>query len=96
MAYTLVARMTTREGEEERAEQLVRRLGEASRREPGVIHYIAHRDSEDPRVFLIYEQYRDKAAFEEHGQTEHFKEIAVGQLFPMMEKRERNFYDTLD
>jgi quinol monooxygenase YgiN len=96
MAYTLVARMTTREGEEERAEQLVRRLGEASRREPGVIHYIAHRDSENPRVFLIYEQYRDKAAFEEHGQTEHFKEIAVGQLFPMMEKRERNFYDTLD
>jgi quinol monooxygenase YgiN len=96
MAYTLVARMTTREGEEERAEQLVRRLGEASRQEPGVIHYIAHRSSEDPRVFLIYEQYRDKAAFEEHGQTEHFKEIALEQLFPLMEKRERNFYDTLD
>jgi (4S)-4-hydroxy-5-phosphonooxypentane-2,3-dione isomerase len=96
MAYTLVARMTTREGEEERAAQLVRRLGEASRQEPGVIHYIAHRDSENERVFLIYEQYRDKAAFEAHGQTEHFKEIAVAQLFPLMEKRERNFYDTLD
>jgi quinol monooxygenase YgiN len=96
MSYTLVARMTTREGEEERAEQLIRRLGEASRQEPGVVHYIAHRSSEDARVFLIYEQYRDKAAFEEHGQTEHFKEIAVEQLFPLMEKRERNFYDTLD
>ena len=49
----------------------------------------------DPRVFLMYEQYRDKAAFEEHGQTEHFKEIALGELFPLLESRERNFYETL-
>jgi quinol monooxygenase YgiN len=96
MAYTLVARMTTREGEEERAQELIRRLGEASRQEPGVVHYIAHQDPEDPRVFLMYEQYRDKAAFEAHGQTEHFKELGVGQLFPLMANRERNFYETLD
>jgi quinol monooxygenase YgiN len=96
MAYTLVARMTTRDGEQDRAEELIRRLGEASRQEPGVIHYIAHRDQEDPRVFLIYEQYRDESAFAEHGQTDHFKEIAVEQLFPLMEKRERNFYETLE
>ena len=96
MAYTLVVRMTAPEGEQDRAEELIRKLGEASRQEPGVVHYIAHRDPEDPRVFLIYEQYRDKAAFEEHGQTEHFKEIAVGELFGLMESRERNFYETLD
>ena len=96
MAYTLVVRMTAPEGEQDRAEELIRRLGEASRQEPGVVHYIAHRDPEDPRVFLIYEQYRDKAAFEAHGQTDHFKELAVEQLFPLMENRERNFYETLD
>jgi quinol monooxygenase YgiN len=96
MAYVLVARMTTRDGEQDRAEELVRRLGEASRQEPGVIHYIPHRDPEDPRVFLIYEQYRDKAAFEEHGATQHFQEIAVGELFPLMEKRERYVYETLE
>jgi quinol monooxygenase YgiN len=95
MAYVLVARMTTREGEEERAAQLVGRLAEASSAEPGAIHYIAHRDPEDPRVFLIYEQYRDKAAFEEHGQTEHFQTLAVGELFGLMETRERSFYETL-
>jgi quinol monooxygenase YgiN len=96
MAYTLVARMTARDGEQDRAEELIRRLGEASRQEPGVVHYIAHRDPEDPRVFLMYEQYRDKSAFEEHGQTDHFKELAVEQLFPLMESRERNFYETLE
>jgi quinol monooxygenase YgiN len=96
MAYTLVVRMTAPDGEQDRAEDLIRRLGEASRQEPGVVHYIAHRDAEDPRVFLIYEQYRDKAAFEEHGQTEHFKDLALGQLFPMLENRERGMYETLD
>jgi quinol monooxygenase YgiN len=96
MAYALVARMTTREGEEERAEGLIRRLEDASRQEPGVVHYIAHRDPDDPRVFLMYEQYRDKAAFEAHGQTDHFKELAVGELFPLMVDRQRNFYETVD
>jgi quinol monooxygenase YgiN len=96
MAYTLVVRMTAPEGEQDRAEELIRRLGEASRQEPGVVHYIAHRDPEDPRVFLMYEQYRDKAAFEAHGATDHFKEIALGELFPLMEERRREIYTTLD
>ena len=96
MAYTLVVRMTAPDGQQDRAEELIRRLGEASRQEPGVVQYIAHRDPEDPRVFLIYEQYRDQAAFEAHGQTDHFKEIALGELFPLLENRERAIYETLD
>jgi quinol monooxygenase YgiN len=95
MAYVLIARMTAREGEQDRAAELINRLVEATHTEPGNVHYIPHRDSENPRVFMIYEQYRDKAAFEEHGQTEHFKEIALGELFGLMEKRERSFYETL-
>jgi len=96
MAFVLVARLTAREGEQDRAAELIGRLVEATRAEPGNVHYIPHRDPEDPRVFLMYEQYRDKAAFEEHGQTEHFQSIAVGELFPLLEGRERNFYETLD
>jgi quinol monooxygenase YgiN len=96
MAFVLVARLTAREGEQDRAAELIGRLVEATRAEPGNVHYIPHRDPEDPRVFLMYEQYRDKAAFEEHGQTEHFQSIAVGELFPLLDDRERSFYETLD
>jgi len=95
MAFVLVARMTARDGEQDRAAELIGRLVEATRAEPGNVLYIPHRDPEDPRVFLMYEQYRDKAAFEEHGQTEHFQTIAAGELFGLMESRERNFYETL-
>jgi quinol monooxygenase YgiN len=96
MAYVLIARMTAREGEQDRAAEIVRELTAASTAEPGNVHYIPHRDPENPRVFVLYEQYRDKAAFEEHGQTEHFKTLAAGQLFPLMEERERSFYETFD
>jgi quinol monooxygenase YgiN len=95
MAFVLVARMTAREGDQDRAVELIRQLAEASAAEPGNVHYLAHRDPDDPRVFLMYEQYRDKAAFEEHGQTEHFKTLAAGELFGLMESRERAFYETL-
>jgi quinol monooxygenase YgiN len=96
MAFVLVARMTTREGEQDRAAELIAKLAPASSAEPGNVHYIAHRDPDNPRVFMIYEQYRDKAAFEEHGQTDHFKSIGAGELFPLMEERQRNFYETID
>jgi quinol monooxygenase YgiN len=96
MAYVLVVRMTAKEGEEDRAAEIIPKLVEASRSESGNVHYIAHRDPEDPRVFLMYEQYRDKAAFEEHGATDHFKSLGPGELFPLMEDRRREVYETLD
>jgi quinol monooxygenase YgiN len=96
MAYVLIARMKTRDGEQERAADLVRRLAEASSAEPGNIHYIPHRDAEDPRVFLLYEQYVDKDALDAHRQTEHFQTLAEGELFGLMDERERTFYETLD
>jgi quinol monooxygenase YgiN len=95
MAYVLVVRMTARAGEEERAAELLRELVPASAAEPGNVHYLAHRDPENPRVFLMYEQYRDQAAFDEHGQTEHFQRLAAGELFGLMEERRREVYETL-
>ena len=96
MAYVLIVRMTCKAGEEARAEDLIRQLSEATRQEPGNLQYVGHRDAEDPRVFLMYEAYQDQAAFEAHGATDHFKELGPGALFPLMERRERNFYETID
>jgi quinol monooxygenase YgiN len=95
MSFVLVVRMKAKEGSEQRALEIVPELAAASRREPGCELYIPCRDPEDPRAFLFYEQYRDKAAFEEHGATEHFQRLGAGELFGLMESRERTFYETL-
>ena len=95
MAYVLIVRMKAQEGNEERAAEIMAELAEASRTEPGCEAYEPCRGTQDPRSFAIYERYRDKAAFEEHGQTEHFQRLAAGELFPLMESRERIFYESL-
>lgn len=96
MAFVLVARLTARSGEEERVGAELRELARHSREEPGCRIYEPNRDVEDPRVFLIYEQYADREAFEAHGASEHFKRHGVEGAFPLLESRERTFYETLD
>jgi quinol monooxygenase YgiN len=95
MAYVLIVRMTAQAGNEERAAEIMAELAAASRAEPGCEAYEPCRAAEDPRSFAIYERYRDQAAFEEHGQTEHFQRLAAGELFGLMESRERVFYASL-
>ena len=96
MSFVLVVRMTAREGAEDEAVATMRELAEATRKEPGCELYIPTQDPENPRAFLFYEQYVDKAALEAHGASEHFERLAAGKLFGLMEgSRERTFYETL-
>jgi quinol monooxygenase YgiN len=96
MAFVLVVKMRAEEGKDDEAAAVMLELAEATRQEPGCIHYIPVRDPEDPRNFLFYEQYVDRAALDEHAASEHFQRLAAGRLFGLMESRERSFYETLD
>ncbi len=96
MAYVLVAKWTAKEGEEENVQAALEQIAGPTREEPGCLMWQPHRDPEDPRVFFIYEQYEDTAAFEAHGASEHFQRHGVGDAIPRLESRERTFYETLD
>jgi quinol monooxygenase YgiN len=95
MAFVLAAKWTANEGEEERVRECLERLAGPSREEPGCRFYQPCRDPESPRVFLIFEIYDDAAAFDAHGASEHFQQIAVGEAFALVESRERTFYETI-
>jgi quinol monooxygenase YgiN len=43
--------------------------------EPGVAYYSFARDAADPDAYVVIEVYRDAAAFEAHGRTEHIKAL---------------------
>ena len=76
-----------RAGHEDEVEELLRQLTVASRAEPGALLYQAHRDVDDPRRFVLYEQYVDEQALEAHRSSEHFKELAAGRVFELLEER---------
>jgi quinol monooxygenase YgiN len=96
MSLVLVVRLTALGGKEDELASALRELAGASRQEPGCEQYIPTQDPENPRSFLLYEQYVDKDALDAHAASEHFQQIAVG-LFPSLldGPRERAFYDTL-
>lgn len=61
--------------------------------EPGCALYQACRSKDNPDQFLLYEHYVDDAALAAHRETPHFKQIIEGTIIPLLEKRERFFYD---
>lgn len=96
MAYVVCAKWIAKDGEADNVAAAVRELAAPSKAEPGVLLYQAHRDPEDANVFFFYEQYSDKAAYEAHVETDHFKRWGFGDAIPRLEDRSRSFYETWD
>ncbi|MCU1306639.1 MAG: hypothetical protein JWN45_1334 [Acidobacteriaceae bacterium] len=91
----LAVRLLVKSGKESEVARLFGPAAEASRREPGCLLYIPHQSSEDPRRFLIYEQYKDEAALEAHRNSPHFKQYIADGVYPMIEEREAALYSPL-
>ena len=83
----LAVTYTVRPGHEDEAAEHLRALTGPSRAEPGCRMWLAHRSVDDPRVFLIYEQYDDEAAFEAHRATPHFAKHGRGGIQRIAESR---------
>ncbi|QYJ16558.1 hypothetical protein Rxycam_02391 [Rubrobacter xylanophilus DSM 9941] len=96
MAYVVCAKWTAREGAAERVEAAIRKLAPPSREEPGMLLYQPHRDPENPNVFFFYERYESPEAYQAHLDSDHFRRYGLGEAIPLLESREREFYETLD
>lgn len=57
--------------------------------------YTVNRSREDPNLILLYERYADMEAIAFHRETPHFKEIIEGRVAPLLESREREFFDVV-
>jgi quinol monooxygenase YgiN len=95
MAFVVIAQWTAREEEASRVLAAIEKLVEPSRAETGNRFYQPSRSVDDPNVFLIYEIYDDEDAYKTHGDSEHFKRWGLGEAIPLLESRERRFYETL-
>jgi len=96
MAVVLKATWTANEGAEATVLDAIEKLTPPSRAEAGCRFYQAYRDPTEPRVFHIFEIYDDEDAVAAHGASVHFKEYALGQAIPVLESRQREFFETID
>ena len=88
--------MLVKPGTEEKCREYIRILEEHSRKEAGCLMYIGHQSTENPRKFLLYEQYKDEAALQAHRNSPHFQQCVIGGLDSIMEHRSRDLYRVVD
>jgi quinol monooxygenase YgiN len=91
----LVVTWKANPGHEDEVAEIFRKLESASCKEPGCLGYTVHRHVDDPRSFLIYEQYRDEAALQAHRDSVHFQEHAVKALRSIGERQHGDLYRPL-
>jgi len=62
-----------------------------ARKEPGCKEFQVLVDPKDKASIMLYEVYKDEAAFESHQQTPHFKKY-VAEAVPLLAARERHVW----
>ncbi|WP_409300002.1 putative quinol monooxygenase [Peribacillus sp. SCS-155] len=93
----LVAKYHCKEGKGDEVQTYLNQMKPlVEEHEPGCGAYFANRSQDNPDMFLLYEQYKDEAALEDHRETPHFKEIIEGKIVPILEKRERELFTLVD
>jgi quinol monooxygenase YgiN len=95
MSFVVVAKWVARPGQEALVRHAIDHLVEPTLREPGCVEYRVHQSLDDPCMFLLYEVYAGKDAYEEHLKSAHFLKYAVGQGIPLLDRREREFYSAV-
>ena len=91
----LAVNLTISAGHENEVIDMFRKLQAATRQEPGCITYVVQRSRENPRLYLVYEQYKSEAALEEHRNSPHFKKFATDGVFRFVEERRAEFFDEI-
>jgi quinol monooxygenase YgiN len=72
---TFTTKFTVKAGHEPEFERIMSIAVPKVREEPGNQTYIFHRSTQDPRVFMLYEEYDDQAALEAH--RAHLREMGI-------------------
>jgi quinol monooxygenase YgiN len=70
---TIVAKITANEGHESTVEAELRKLIEPTRQEAGCVQYDLHRSTEDPQVFLFFENWESKSQWDDHMGSAHLQ-----------------------
>ena len=95
MGYVLAVTWVAKSGEEEAVAEILRKLVPLTQAEPGCVHYYAHRSTDDPRRFFLFEEYVDEDALRAHSESEHFQRYVLGEALPRLDSRERLSYQPL-
>ncbi|MFF5078158.1 putative quinol monooxygenase [Actinoplanes sp. NPDC000266] len=95
MPYAVIAHYRCAPPDADLVREALLKMRAHTRDEPANLLYELHTDPEDPAVFVIYEQYTDRAGFETHAATPHFTEYILDTIRPRLTDRQVFFGDVI-
>ncbi|MFF7172957.1 putative quinol monooxygenase [Streptomyces pseudovenezuelae] len=95
MAYAVVAHYRCAPADETAVRAALLKMREQTRAEPANEAYEVHAVADEPGGFLLYERYTDRAGFEAHKAAEHFQELIVAMVWPLLTDRSVTFAESV-
>ena len=92
----VIARHTIAAGNEDKVYALLPQLISGARSEPGNLAFDAYPALDDPSNYVLLERYTSRAAFADHRETPHFKQIMLDQILPLLANRVIEQYDVVE
>jgi quinol monooxygenase YgiN len=96
MAFVVLATWKAKPGEAGRIVEVIKTLTPLSRAEPGNLFYQAQVSPDEPETFILYEQYTDAQAYEDHKNAEYFQKHVFGYALDYLAERSVKTYETID
>ncbi|GJF31401.1 hypothetical protein KNE206_41010 [Kitasatospora sp. NE20-6] len=95
MAFAVIARYRCEPADGPAVRSALLDMRKHTLTEPGNLAYVVHADTGQPGVFVLYEQYADRAAFDAHAASDHFAELILGRVRPVLVERTVTFAEVL-
>jgi quinol monooxygenase YgiN len=92
----LIARHTINPGKIDEVLPLLPKLAAAALTEPGCLAFDVFRSLDDDHSYVLLERYASRGALDAHRETEHFKDLVLGQIVPRLSSRVLQAFDVTD
>ncbi|OXA88960.1 putative quinol monooxygenase [Flavobacterium hercynium] len=77
-----------KEGQIENVLNLLKTVHDESVKEKGNLFYTIHQSNSDANTLVLFEGYTNDDAVLQHRESVYFQEIVLGQIVPLLEKRD--------
>ncbi|MGW0938392.1 putative quinol monooxygenase [Streptomyces sp. NPDC002666] len=95
MPYAVFAHYRCEPADEATVRDALLRMRGHTRDEPANLTYEVHAQEDTPGGFVLYEVYADRAGFDAHAATDHFAELIVRTVRPLLTDRTVTFAERL-
>lgn len=87
-AIYVYAQWNVKEGKLDEVLQILTQAAKKSSEEKGNLFYKIHQSKSDQNTLILFEGYENETALEFHKNSEHYQNLVVKEIVPLLESRE--------